>query len=279
MGDIIEREDSGPQAELEALLGSNSRYLRLIVTIFGSVPWIGGFIAGMSALHGEQEQEKVNVQFRLWIEEHERKLSELNGDVVDIIERLEQLGEDAGERVEQDSYLALVRKGFNTWDRSDTREKRDYIKRLLTNAAGTGLREDDIVRLFIDWIDRYHEVHFAIVRSVYQNRGMTRLDIWESLRADPTLPREDSSDADLFRMLIHDLNTGRIMRQIRYVDPVTGQFMKKSATGPKPKGRSKAKNPYMKSSFDDQDKYELTELGQEFVHYVLTDAVRRLPDS
>ena len=32
----------------------------------------------------------------------------------------------------------------------------------------------------------------------------------------------------------------------------------------------------MKSSFDDTDRYELSELGQEFVHYVLHDAVTRV---
>jgi hypothetical protein len=32
----------------------------------------------------------------------------------------------------------------------------------------------------------------------------------------------------------------------------------------------------MKSAFDDKDQYELTELGKQFVHYVLNDIIPRL---
>ena len=32
----------------------------------------------------------------------------------------------------------------------------------------------------------------------------------------------------------------------------------------------------MKSAFDNSEQYELTELGKQFVHYVLTDVVTRL---
>lgn len=32
----------------------------------------------------------------------------------------------------------------------------------------------------------------------------------------------------------------------------------------------------MKSSFDDEDQYELTSLGQQFVHYAMTDLPLKL---
>jgi hypothetical protein len=32
----------------------------------------------------------------------------------------------------------------------------------------------------------------------------------------------------------------------------------------------------MKSAFDDKERYELTELGKQFVHYVLSDVVPRI---
>jgi len=34
----------------------------------------------------------------------------------------------------------------------------------------------------------------------------------------------------------------------------------------------------MKSAFDDEESYELPELGSQFVHYVLTDVVTRIRD-
>lgn len=71
-------------------------------------------------------------------------------------------------------------------------------------------------------------------------------------------------------MLIHDLSTGRVIRQEREVNHL-GQFMKKSR-----RGTSGSSSDTMKSSFDDSDRYELSELGQEFVHYVLQDVVSRI---
>ena len=32
----------------------------------------------------------------------------------------------------------------------------------------------------------------------------------------------------------------------------------------------------MKSAFDDQEQYVLTELGKQFVHYTMTDLVKRI---
>jgi hypothetical protein len=32
----------------------------------------------------------------------------------------------------------------------------------------------------------------------------------------------------------------------------------------------------MKSAFDDEEAYELTELGKQFVHYVFSDIVKRI---
>jgi hypothetical protein len=32
---------------------------------------------------------------------------------------------------------------------------------------------DDIVRLFLDWIEAYHEAHFAVIREIHKNQGPT----------------------------------------------------------------------------------------------------------
>jgi len=186
-----------------------------------------------------------------------------------VIDRVEQLGPSAEERLESDAYLGVVKKGFRVWDSADTREKREYVRRLIANAAGTQLCSDDVVRLFIEWISYYHEVHFAVIRAIYRAPGSTRYAIWMEMFGERV--REDSTEADLFRLVIHDLSTGRVIRQHR--DRTAGGEFLRKARKQVPKGYA---SPVMKSSFDNEEPYELSELGNQFVHYVMTDIVPRV---
>ena len=81
----------------------------------------------------------------------------------------------------------------------------------------------------------------------------------------------DQADADLYRLLVGDLSQGRIIRQHRETN-YQGEFIKKSKP-PTPRGTA---SPIMKSAFDDDEPYELTELGKRFVHYVFADIVKRI---
>jgi hypothetical protein len=77
---------------------------------------------------------------------------------------------------------------------------------------------------------------------------------------------ENSADADLFKLLFRDLSTGGVIRQHRELD-YYGNFIQKA-----PQRRPKGSGPKpMPSAFDDEDLYELTELGMQFVHYAMTD--------
>lgn len=245
-------------------------YSRFAMAALGSIPWVGGFIAGSASYHAEKEQGRINENIQTWMQEHEQKIQSLYSTLISIAERIDELGDEAKSRIQEDAYLELVKKGFRTWDNAETEDKREHIKRLLTNAAGTSVTEDDIIRLFIDWIDRYHESHLEIIRAVHQNPGISLRGIWEELGNSGELPKENSSSADLFRMLIHDLSTGRVIRQERKTNHL-GQFLKKSR-----KGKRFPSSNVMKSSFDAIDRHELTELGQEFVHYVLSESVSRI---
>jgi len=267
--DILSPQDDEPLGIFD---GPNAKYARMAIAALGSIPWIGGFLAATAALDAEKEQGKVNRTLERWIGEHELKIHELRNSLNAIANRIEALGADAQLRVEEEGYLLLVRKAFKSWDGAETQEKREYVQRLVTNAAGTKVSEYDVVRLFLDWIDFYHEAHFAIMRAIYNKKGITRLDIWREISNDSKPPREDSSEADLFRMLIGDLSTGRVIRQERQTDS-SGKFLKKPT---KSKGSKSPPNPYMTSSFDDKDGYELSELGQEFIHYVLQDTVSHI---
>ncbi len=174
-----------------------------------------------------------------WLEEHRQKLRDLAATLVEIVDRLDSLGEEVQQRVQSDEYLALVRRAFRTWDQASTEEKRRLIKNLLMNAGGTSLCPDDLIRLFIQWIDYYHDAH---------------------------------SEADLFKLLIRDLSTGSVIRQHRETT-ADGQFVRKQPFR-RPKGFGASR--VMKSAFDDSEQYELTELGQQFVHYTMNDVVPRI---
>ena len=257
--------------ELDRHLGAGRqrRYHRFLLAALGSIPWVGGFIAATAALGADKDQQNVNELQQQWLEEHREKLSDLAKTLFEIVERLESLGEEIQRRIESEEYLALVRKAFRTWDQADTEEKRRLIKNLLMNAGGTSLCPDDLVRLFIQWIDYYHEAHFGVIRAVFKEPASTRSDIWDHLHGEPVA--ENSAEADLFKLLMRDLSTGGVVRQHRETT-ADGHFIRKQPTR-HPKGTA---SRLVKSAFDDSEQYELTELGRQFVHYTMNEVVPRI---
>ena len=109
-----------------------------------------------------------------------------------------------------------------------------------------------------------------VIREKYQNPGITRGRIWDSLHS--VRPREDSAEAYLYRRLIRDLSTGGVIRQHRKTNAY-GQFVKKST-----KGQRRSTSTTMKSSIDDQEPYELTELGMQFIHYTMDKLAPQIGD-
>lgn len=253
----------------EALRGEKRRkYSRFVLAALGSIPWVGGFLSASAAIDAENEQGAVNEIHRKWLEEHQQKLQELGQTLTEVIERLETFGDEIEERVESPEYLQLINKGFRTWDSADSRTKRDLVQKLLTRAGATKLCPDDLVRLFIDWIDHYHEAHFLVIKEIYIKQGITRGEIWDKIHT--VRPAENSAEADLFKLLIRDLSTGGVIRQYRPTNHY-GQFIKQPS-------RKKQKKPAgtLKSAFDDTEPYELTQLGSQFVHYTMEEVVTRI---
>lgn len=238
---------------IEKLTGRKwSKYARFVVTAaLGSFPWIGGVISAAISLQAETGQEHLTELQKLWLKEHEEKLRKIGSTLGLMMDRFDSLGDEIGERLQSEEYLALVRKGFRTWDQVETEEKRELIRKLLTNAGGSKLCPDDLVRQFIDWIDQYHEAHFKVIRVVYSDPGATRGRIWEEING--TQPREDSAEADLFKLLIRDLSTGSVIRQERPTNTY-GQFIAKKRKNP---GRGHVPTT-LKSAFDDVEPYVLT---------------------
>ena len=247
--------------------GKKNRTGRFVVSALSSIPWVGGLIAASPSLHSEKEQGKINALQKLWLEEHHKKIEQLAFAIHEITERLNKTGSENDDRLSSEEYLSLVRKGFKEWDNAETQEKKQYIQKLLTNAGATTLTTDDLVRLFIDWISMYHETHFLVIKEIYKNKGITRGQIWQNL--NDTQPREDSVEADLFKLLIRDLSMGGIIRQHRETD-YFGNYVKKTTKRPNTKT--------LKSAFDNEEQYELTELGSQFVHYTMDDVVIKIEE-
>jgi hypothetical protein len=119
-------------------------------------------------------------------------------------------------------------------------------------------------------IDKYSEVHFKVIGCVYRNTGITRQGMWDQIHS--TEVREDSAEADLFKLTIHDLSVGHIIRQHRETD-YNGRFSKTQRRSPR------SSSQYMISAFDDEKQYELTRLGQQFVHYTMNEIVPKIEGS
>ncbi len=243
-------------------------YEKFVLAALGSIPWVGGFISAAVSLKTEEGSVKTDDLQTRWLNEHEGKMQNLGSTLEVIAERFESLGSEIDDRIQSEEYLDLVRKTFRAWDNADTDEKRRYTANLIVNAAGTRVCSDDVVRLFIDWLDRYHEAHFAVIREIFQNPGATRLSIWSEVYGQTV--REDSAEADLYRLLIRDLSTGGVIRQHRQTTP-DGRFVKRK-TG----GQRRGSSGTMESAFEGTKQYELTELGKQFVHYTMSEVVKRI---
>ncbi len=232
--------------------------------IGGIVPFAGGLFSAAAGAWSENEQEKANKFFQQWLKMLEDEIKEKEKTIIEIMMRLDIHDEEILKRIESNEYKSLLKKTFREWSGTESEEKREYIRNILSNAAATTIASDDVIRLFIDWIKKYSELHFHVIASIYNTNGITRGEIWEKIGKGPV--REDSAEADLYRLLFSDLNIGRIIRQHREVS-YNGAFLKKQTSRVQRSSSSRE----MKSAFDREEKYVLTGLGQQFVHYAMID--------
>lgn len=232
----------------------------------GAIPFYGGLFSAAAGAWSEHEQERVNRFFKQWLKMLEDEIREKEATILEIMARLDIHDEEIAKRLESKEYQSLLKKTFREWAGAESEDKRTYIRNILSNAAASTVASDDVVRLFIDWLKNYSEFHFRVISVIYKHgaNGVSRGDIWRELGKVEV--EERSADADLFKLLIRDLSTGGVVRQHRDVD-YYGNFVSKS-----PQRRPKGSGPKpMVSAFDDEESYELTELGKQFVHYAMSD--------
>jgi hypothetical protein len=232
----------------------------------GNLSELGSLYMSVSNRWHDKDQERANQFFEEWLRMLQDEVREKEATILEIMARLDLQDERIAERVKSPQFQSLVRKTFRDWAGAESEEKRVWIRNILANAAGTQTSSDDVVRLFIDWINKYSELHFQVIGEIYQahGRGISRGVVWHNLQRQAV--REDSADADLYRLLFRDLSTGGIIRQRREVN-YAGQFIAKPATKRSAPGGTKT----LVSAFEMEEQYELTELGAQFVHYAMTD--------
>lgn len=258
-------------AELEKVDQSKrSRILeKFVLAVVSSIPWIGGVLSAAETYRAEKGTVRQNSLQTQWLQEHHKKIVALGETLQAIQKRFLSIGDDIDERLESEEYLGIVRKAFRIWDQADTEEKRRLLSNVVANSASTRACTDDVIRLFLDWIEHYNEVHFAVIREIYQNPGSTRFDIWTGIYGG--IPREDSAEADLYKFLVRELSMGSVVRQERDINAV-GQFVRKRARNVRRGGGAAT----LESAFDDTKPYVLTALGKQFVHYTMSEIVTRI---
>lgn len=258
--------------ELEAALagGKGPKLARFALAVLsGAVPYVGGVFAGAGGAWSESENERFQHVLKTWLKLQEDEIKEVGQTLIEVMSRLDQQDETVQQRIESPEYLKILKKCFRDWSAAESEEKRVLIRNLLVNAASPGITSDDVVRLFIEWIDRYSELHFKVVRTIYNHDGITRAEIWDQIHGKDVA--ENSAEADLFKIMIHDLSVGHLIRQHREVD-FQGNFVpqqrRRTPKGAGPKAFT--------SAFDGEKQYELTELGRQFVHYTMEEAVIKI---
>ena len=160
----------------------------------GAVPGLGGLLSAGASYWSEREQEQVTNVLRQWLQMLEDELREKGRTIAEIVARLDMHEEEVRERVESPEYQALLKKAFRNWSAIDTEFKRQRVRNILTNAAASRTASDDVVRLFLDWINLYSDFHFEVIGEIYRNPGMTRGGIWDNLgKPNEAGPRAENS--------------------------------------------------------------------------------------
>lgn len=239
-----------------------------LTAIGGAIPFVGGLISAGIDHWSEQEQENVTKIFKQWLQMLEDELNEKGKTIAEVVARLDMHDEKLKQRIESPEYQSLLKKAFRNWSSIDTEYKRQRVRNILSNAAAAHTATDDVVRLFIDWLNLYTDFHFEVIGEIYKQPGITRGGMWDNL-GKPDV-REDSAEADLFKLLIRDLSTGGVVRQHKETDHRGNFLVKRPARSPGKAART------AKSAFDEIEPYELTELGKLFVHYAMNEIVAKI---
>lgn len=264
-----DKDDIKKELEKAMSGGAGPKAARFVLAALGGlIPFAGGAIGGAAGAWSESESDYFKKILAKWLKLQEDEIKEIGITLYEVMTRLDHNDENIQKRIESSEYLKLIKKSFRDWSAAESEDKRILIRNLLVNAASCQISSDDIVRLFIEWIEKYSEAHFAVIKEIFTNEGVTRHQMWQTINGANA--RENSPEADLFKLIIHDLSVGHVARQFRETD-YYGNFV----AAPRKKAQKGGGQSYT-SAFDDEKQYVLTELGKQFVHYTMNEIVVKL---
>ncbi len=254
------------QTEIENALhsGAGPKIAQYALAFLGGLtqnPFALAATSGRSGEWTEAEQAKVTDLFESWLKLQETEITQIGTTLYEIISRLDIGNEKIKERIESQGYLQLIKRAFRDWSLGESEEKKMLVSNLLVNAATSTLCKDDVVRLFLKWIEDYSAGHFAVFKEVSKHSGITRKQIWSTLHG-AAVP-EESGEAELYKTYVSDLTMGHLIRQHRLKD-YYGNYIQERRKKPAPGQK------IWSSAFDDDRQYELTELGVWFVSYTMS---------
>lgn len=240
---------------------------KVALSALGGIPIAGSILGATGTAWSEIENNKFQKLLKQWLLMQEEEINCIGQTLEDVMSRIDNSDEIIRERVESKEYLSLVKKCIHDWNATGNQEKRKLIRNLLVNATSESqFCGDDILKMFIRWIDTYSELHFRIIREIHNAPGITRYEMWEKIYGETV--RDDSAEADLFKLIVHELTTGYIIRQFREKDAY-GNFLKNQV-------QNKSNSRTLISAFDDEKEYHLTELGRWFIYYTMNEVVAKL---
>ncbi len=234
-----------------------------LALVSGMVPFFGGALEGIANTWSEIENERFRNVVQQWLEVQDAEILKLTDTIEEIMSRLDLENPIILARVQSGAYLHFLKKSIHQIQHNHQEEKRKMARHLLINAAQHRFCTDELVNLFIDWIDRYNLGHFAVLAEIHHAKKITRQKIWHNLNGPKV--SENSHEADLFKLVLHDLSLGQLIRQHRTVD-AKGNFIVESKKKKKIRANESAKR--LKSAFDNEKTYELTALGEKFTVYI-----------
>ena len=143
----------GDDSELTPPTGApGGKYGRAALnTLGGLIPFVGGVFSAAAGMWSEAEQERLNSFFKHWFEMLRAEATEKQRTIIEIAQRLDLHDETIADRVSNDEFQSLLRKGFRDWPGAESEEKRILIRNILANAGATRIVSDDVVKLFMAW--------------------------------------------------------------------------------------------------------------------------------
>lgn len=228
----------------------------------------GAFVQAGMSVQNDESQNETNKLHSACIKELGETVGELKDVIGQILESITTSDEEFAAKVEDPNYVELVRKAFSGWSRGQSKEKREIIRRLLSRAADAQNPDYPVFNLFFDWLSRYNELHFRLIRSLKEQGKATKFQIWEGMGGERV--KDDSAEADVFGCLFNDLNLGHIVRKAGGRDPATGRRLKATRA-------PRSSSPLLKSVLDNQTPQELTAVGELFIRYAMDELIDKLP--